>query len=593
LLLVSLPFIMMLLSIYVPFISPDAFISKFSPEPNFEIEHFLGLGIWVFLIPYIVLFAIKNTEYYGKANAVTRVAICASGALALLDPFASNYNPGFFFLLLLIALFLLWSLYWKREVKEKMAAGEFPLTVDPNGKFGFPTDSLHMNVQIIGGTGTGKTHYVIKPFIEQTINQGLGCFIYDVKGNMVHDVAFYIKNATGRGNDLFLFDIGDPRTSHTYNPLFGSNPDAIANRVFTALYYDTQKSEPYYVDLAKAFLHNLISLLMKEVQTITFADLLHATEEAETFRTIQWFCAKYPDLPQARYFRNQWLEKTGKQRQTELSGLINKLQRFCNCTWAPLLNTRRPDVTMERVLDENRVFLFSPDAARYPEDAKPLAILAMMDLAEQTAERQRNQPKKPFRVFLDEFYNLAYPRFIDFINKCREAEVNLFLAHQSLGDLRGVSQEFQEQVMNTARNKILLGVDDPETAEHFARQFGTEEDKDYQVESYDSSGVLAGYSKPKVEKFRFHPNQIKELRTGEAIVKIVSKNKPYVFQTALKPATTAPKGFNWSYALGYRVVSIWDKTKDKTLVEIMKNFDELNPKRGKNNNDLMGGKHAA
>ena len=584
---------MMLIDIYSPLISPDNLFSKFSPQPNFEIQHFLGFWIWVFLIPYIVLFSIKNTEHYLKVDALTRVAICASGAFAFWNPLAGTYDRVFFFLVLFWTLFALWGLYWKREVREIMESGYYPLTVDPKGKLGFPTESLHMNVQIIGGTGTGKTHYVIKPLIEQTIHQGLGCFIYDMKGNMAQDVAFYIKNAKSRGNDLFLFDIGDPKTSHTYNPLFGSNPDAIANRVFTALYYDTKNSEPYYVDLAKAFLHNLISLLMQRIETITFADLLHATEEAETFRTIQWFCAMYPDLPQSQYFRNQWLEKSGKQRQQELSGLINKLQRFCNCIWAPLLNTRKPDITMKRVLEENRVFLFSPDAARYPEDAKPLAILAMMDLAEQTADRQRNKPKRPFRVFLDEFYNLAYPRFIDFINKCREAEVNLFLAHQSLGDLRGVSQEFQEQVMNTARNKILLGVDDPETAEHFARQFGTEEDKNYQVESYDSTGALAGYSKPKVEKFRFHPNQIKELRTGEAIVKIVSKNKPYVFQTALKPATTAPRGFNWSYVLGYRATSIWDKKKEPTLAEIMKNHDELNPKRGKDNNNLMGGKDAA
>ena len=106
----------------------------------------------------------------------------------------------------------------------------------------------------------------------------------------------------------------------------------------------------------------------------------------------------------------------------------------------------------------------------------------MMDLSEQLADRYRETPEKPFRVFLDEFYNLAYPRFIDFINKCREAQVNLFLAHQSMGDLRGVSPEFQEQVMNTASNKIVLRVNDPDTAESFARQFGTERDQETRVD---------------------------------------------------------------------------------------------------------------
>jgi hypothetical protein len=107
LLLVSLPFIMMVLDIYSPFISSDTLFSEFSPEPNFEIRHFLRLGIWVFLIPYVVLFTIKNTEHYRKVDVVTRAAICASGALALLDPLASIYSRLFFFCLLFLTLFML------------------------------------------------------------------------------------------------------------------------------------------------------------------------------------------------------------------------------------------------------------------------------------------------------------------------------------------------------------------------------------------------------------------------------------------------------------------------------------------------------
>jgi hypothetical protein len=340
--------------------------------------------------------------------------------------------------------------------------------------------------------------------------------------------------------------------------------------------------------LGKAFLHNLIGLLKKEIKTLTFLDLLLATEEAETFKTIQWFCAKYPGSPCARYFKHQWLTKPAKQRQEELSGLVTKLQRFCNSEWSHLLNVQDPDIKMEQVVKRHEVFLFSPDAARYPDDAKPLAILAMMDLSEQVAARYEVKPEKPFRVFLDEFYNLAYPRFIDFINKCREAEVNLFLAHQSLGDLKGVSPEFLEQVMNTARNKIVLGVDDPETAEHFARQFGTEEDKDYKVESYDSTGTMAGYSKPKVEKFRFHPNLIKSLRAGEAIIKVVGKNGVHIFPSHLRPATPVPEDFNpcWSFA------SKKDREaeNESSLAEVMKPKPWDKPNHGKPN---MGDEDAA
>ncbi len=161
---------------------------------------------------------------------------------------------------------------------------------------------------------------------------------------------------------------------------------------------------------------------------------------------------------------------------------------------------------------------------------------------------------------------MAYPRFIDFINKCREAQVNLFLAHQSLGDLKGVSPEFQEQVMNTASNKIILRVNDPDTAESFARQFGTELDQEARVTSYKADHTVAGYSVPITEKFRFHPNRIKELKTGQAIVKVVAEGGVYVFQSDLRSATTAPEGFNPESVLGPRQYR--EKKNESSLVII-------------------------
>jgi hypothetical protein len=232
-------------------------------------------------------------------------------------------------------------MFWEQNETPKISKrmGDYPLFLDKKRKVGISTSALHENTQIIGGTGTGKTHYVIKPFIQQTIEQRVGCFILDVKSNMAKDISYYVSKQQKTAK--YMFSLAQPTESNTYNPLFGDNPDAIANRVFTALYYDTQNTEPYYVKLAEAFLHNLIGLLKLKIETITFQDLLTATQEVDTFRTIAWFCAKYPDTGYARYFRDQWLGKSPKDRRTELSGLVTKLQRFCNSEWSYLLNVRK------------------------------------------------------------------------------------------------------------------------------------------------------------------------------------------------------------------------------------------------------------
>jgi type IV secretory pathway TraG/TraD family ATPase VirD4 len=247
---------------------------------------------------------------------------------------------------------------------------------------------------------------------------------------------------------------------------------------------------------------------------------------------------------------------------------------------------------MGSILEYDQIFLFSPDSARYPEDAKPLCILAMMDLAEQLAYRYKESPDKPFRVFLDEFYNLAYPKFIDFINKCREAKVNLFLAHQSMGDLRWVSPEFLEQVMNTASNKIILRVNDPDTAEIFARQIGTERDTDYRTESFNSQGQMAGYSKPQVEKFRIHPNLIKELKVGQAIVRIMDNGGVKVMRVNLNPAETAPANYHPYHSVDSS--RLRNKQNESSIPELIKEGEGGPQGKGpRKHNDFMGDEDAA
>lgn len=562
LLVLSLPFIFIGLNFLWPLFGAGN-LDGIVPDPDVVNHHVMGPFILLFALPYGLVFFLRNGE---NILLPTKLAVCPAMAVALLDPFFSTFNELYVVSILVLTALALLGLFWKPIPKKKEEYGPYPLVLDPKVQNILSTSSLHENVQIVGGTGTGKTHYVMKPFIEQTIRQGLGCFILDVKSNMALDVAYYAWEAQGRF--IHHFTLADIFNSHTYNPLYGDNADAIANRAFTALYYEVNNGETYYRDLAEIYLHNLIGLIKQEIKTITFQDLLTCTQEVDTFRTITWLCSKYPASHYTKYFLDQWLGKSPKDRRMELSGLINKLQRFCNSEWSDLLNVREPDIKMADVVRQGQIFLFSPDSARYPQDAKALSILAMMDLSEQLADRYRVTPDKPFRVFLDEFYNLAYSKFIDFINKCREAQVNLFLAHQSMGDLKGVSNEFLEQVMNTASNKIILRVNDPDTAEGFSRQFGTELDQDAKVTSYKADHTVAGYSVPITEKFRFHPNRIKELKVGQAIVKVVGRSGVRIFQTDLRQASKPWAGFNPNDAIAHKTRHEW-KT-ESSITDLIK-----------------------
>ena len=336
LVLVAPPYFFLLLNLVHPFLGFNVGWNGYAPSLDLDNNHYLGPWIGIYFFAYCVLFYFRKSE---NIFWITKLPVCGSAAIAILDPITASFDGSYLFKFLFLTGGAMIALFWegyKNFGLKKVKFGDYPLAIDSKGHIKFPTDSLHMNVQIVGGTGTGKTHYVIKPLIEQSIIQDLGCFIYDVKGNMARDIAYYFSQCPSQHKKpLVHFQVADPKHSHTYNPLYGNNPDAIANRVFTALYYDPRNSEPYYVELGKAFLHNLVGLLKTEIKTITFLDLLLATEEAGTFRIIQWFCTKHSDTPYARYFKHQWLAKPAKQRQEGIVGASHQAPKVLQQPMVP------------------------------------------------------------------------------------------------------------------------------------------------------------------------------------------------------------------------------------------------------------------
>ncbi len=426
--------------------------------------------------------------------------------------------------------------------------GRFPLYLDRKMKFFIPTKTLNFNIQCTGGTGTGKTYHVMKGMIEQDIEVNrLGVLIYDVKSNMVNDILFYCKKA-GRLGDFKYFDLLRQDRSMTWNPLANGTADDIANRIFCALYPESDNANQYYSDLANSFLSNLITLLKLEHETITFMDVYQATSELDSFRILNDLCLKHKNTIQANYFYQNWLSTPKKDRQERLSGLINKLQRFCTREWAPLLNTRTPDIDLSKIFKNNNVFLFAIASQKYGDDSKALSIMMMMEISQQIADRASTPPEKPFRVYLDEFYNMAYPQFVNILNKARESQVNFFLAHQSFADLTRISTDFAQQVSINTRTKIMLTQDDSEMAKFYSELLGTDEVQT-ETHSYDTSQLIttsSGMTVKDEHKFRVNPNKLKELKEGEAIIRTTFPEVGLVLQKInLRLAEETPKNFSF------------------------------------------------
>jgi hypothetical protein len=163
--------------------------------------------------------------------------------------------------------------------------------------------------------------------------------------------------------------------------------------------------------------------------------------------------------------------------------------------------------------------------------------------------------KRLFSVYLDDFNDYIYKEFSAVASKVRSGGVGIVFAHQSLADLRKVSDEFKDAIVENTNNKIVLNINDPESAEFFSKYTGTRtEEKTTERRTRDLIGQkdTGEQSVRDVEAFVIHPNvfksQLKALE-GVAILKAPGSTKRIerircvpvqATKTALPPNRTFP-----------------------------------------------------
>jgi len=397
--------------------------------------------------------------------------------------------------------------------KQLEEPGDYPMLLTKECYI--PERSRYSHTQVIGTTGSGKTRFVFYPGIGRDIKRGAGVFICDIKSNMQEKIEEFVVFAR-RDLDYFCLSLGD-KNSNTYNPLAGDNSDEIGNRIFTAFYNENEKGEQYYKDTAERFIRATIRILKKKFKTINLKDLYKATAHPKV--NLQPICNEYKNdsdaLELLKMIKDENYDKN-------VSGLLNKLSRFVNSEWADQVNAREPEIDIGKIISENKIFLFQPQAGKYDRDYRAVSIMVMMHIQSEIAKRYTAAEKKPFFMYLDEFSNIIYPGFKELINKAREAKVGLIFGHQALGDLEHYGKDIKNIILSNSNNKIILKNDDPETVDYFIKTIGTQT-VETRVESFSTKSgtpTPAGFTNRREEQYVIQPSDLRSIVLGEAIVKI-------------------------------------------------------------------------
>ncbi len=376
------------------------------------------------------------------------------------------------------------------------------------------------HVQVIGTTGRGKTKSVVVPWTIRDLKRGKSVVIIDGKG--ANDLPQEIFDWIDRSEIncmRYHFNLDNPDLSVKINPLRHGSPQQITDRIFSSFEFD----DPFYKSVQYDICGYLTRLIIETEGYVSFKLLYELLTEDQKLSKI---LGQLSDNNPLKFKLKNYLRQPAKDRLQKIAGLISQLSPFANSEIADIVNGDSRKDTLHHLMmnsNEPKIFIFSIPTLKYQKLGHQLGKLILQELAFCVGVRENKKDNNFTSVFLDEFSEFVYDGFISILNKARSAKVGLHLCHQSLSDLTAISESFSQGVNTNTNIKCILGLNEPETADFYARHFGTVTTSKF-TEQMQDGGLFNKFeetgraSRREVESYKIHPNILKELYQGRGVL---------------------------------------------------------------------------
>lgn len=371
-----------------------------------------------------------------------------------------------------------------------------------------PDNAKH--IFVCGTTGSGKT-VALSNYIQNCMKKDFPMLIIDGKGDTgkgsILDVLTQLNKQYHK--KIYCINLTNPSFSDTYNPFYNTSPTVAKDMLINM----TDWSEEHYKVNAERYLQRLILLMNKADIKLSFRTIVKHME-LEKFSALSMQLVKEKIISKEKHLENLEIAKT--------SGKIaeNSIARFSTVAESELgeiFSDTGIDITT--ALQEKAIIFFILNPLIYPEISPAFGRLVLIDSKKAISQRFQNN-NRTFFLF-DEINVYASKTLIDIVNKSRSANVTCVLATQSLSDLASAEDEnFTQQIIENCNNYLVLRQNSAVNAENWANILGTRQTMDvtYQLQQkgFDTTQTGLGSAR-NVREFLYHPDDIKQLQTGNGI----------------------------------------------------------------------------
>ena len=470
-----------------------------------------------------------------------------------------------------------WSPHHTQQLETHLQKGQ-PLPVGRDTRGGYPAlhavgskeerplvlpwSELVGHVLIGGTTRSGKTR-LLEVILSEAIRGPGTVIVIDPKG----DAELLVRAATEAhrsGRDFAFFSPAHPDHSASFNPFsMCTNTTELAARVQALMPGGggMAKGDPFFTEYPLAVIEKIGAAQHAVGERWTVAGLNAAATLVPPYesllarylvRAVSRRQDKDRDLPELETLIEEYRLRPAGERDLLADALIDDYEKprdhFVQVTanlvpafrgvtggkMDDLLSSTDPRLTWDGVVDERKVVYFAMSSLLYGEVANRIGRVILQDLIGFLGRRYAHEdPARmmPLTILIDEFSNVAYPGFIDALNKGGGARANIMLAMQSLADPEAsMGRDGTQRVLDNLNTRIWFRLTDDATAKLAVEGLGmtsvSREDISHSL-SFGGGVATSGGSRggmQYVDRPLVRPEWVTGLPRGEAFVRTRGEN---------------------------------------------------------------------
>ena len=350
---------------------------------------------------------------------------------------------------------------------------------------------LNLNMMILGGSGTGKSRFYVKPNLMQC---NTSFVVTDPSGELLQSCGKMLERM---GYKIKVFNINDMKHSSNYNPfhyLKGTDGKINNNNVIKMINVfmmntkgEGQGGDPFWDDATRLLLSSICFLLVEtadedEQNFSTVLDLIHKAKvvedkpdvKSELDLIFEEHKSNNPKALSCQYY-DEFKQAAGKTMQSILISTTTKLQHFKLEDMRNLTFT--DNIHLETLGDEKQaLFIIIPSSDTTFNFLAAMMYTQLFDiLYDRAINHYHGRLPVHVRFILDEFANCGkIPEFEKILATCRKFEISAQIILQNLSQLKRLYEKSWEELPGNTDTVIYLGGKDQSTNEYISKELGKE-----------------------------------------------------------------------------------------------------------------------